>query len=96
MCLMHTGMEVLHCFAATRIGLICKKKTGNGPDGIQLGFAINQMLKIGGYLEVFDDAAQRIGREILHPYDVGWVYVPDARNAIVTVQAHDQTTITRR
>lgn len=52
------------------IGLVHEKETGDGPDGVKFGFAIDEVLEIRGDFQVRDDAAQSFRSEIDHRDDV--------------------------
>jgi len=84
------GVQPFYRFALTRIRLIHQKEAGDRPNGIQFGLAVDQMLKLGRYLHVCNDASQGIRREVHHGYNVRWVHFPWG-HATLPVQLHGKT-----
>src|SRR5260370_16670796 len=68
--LMSACVQSTYRFALVRIRLVRQKESRDGPNGIQFGLAVDQMLKIGGNLHVRDDAPQRIRRKVRHAHNV--------------------------
>jgi hypothetical protein len=53
---MNACVQSSHRFELVGMRFVHQKGSGDGPNGIQFGLAVNQMLKISGDLHVRDDA----------------------------------------
>jgi hypothetical protein len=82
-------MQSTYRFALVRIRLVHQKKSGDGPNGIQFGLAVDQMLKISGNLHVRNDAPQSIRRKIRDGYNVRRVHFTPGHST-VRVQLHGE------
>ena len=70
MSLMRARMQPVHSFALAGVRFVHQEESGDRPDGVEFGFAIDQMLEIGGNFQMGDDAAQGVRREVRHRNDV--------------------------
>lgn len=72
--LMRDGVQARQRIALPRIPHTAQQKTGERPDGVQLGFAIYQMLEIRRRFQMRNDLAQRLRRKIRDRHDVSRIY----------------------
>src|ERR1700732_1201041 len=72
--LMCARVQTFYRLEMIRTRFVHEKEPGDGPNGIQFGLAVNQMLKISGNLHVRNDAPQSIRRKVRHRYNVRGVH----------------------
>src|SRR5437879_13256169 len=83
--LLCAGVQTFDRIVPARRRLIRQKKPRNGPDGVELRLAIDEMFKRSGRLKVCDDVSQRVPREILDANDMVRVHVPRSSFAMVPI-----------
>src|SRR5437879_13182607 len=88
--LLCAGVQTFDRIVPARRRLIRQKKPRNGPDGVEVLLAIDQMFKRSGRLKVCDDVSQRIAREILDANDMVRVHVPRSSFAMLPIPRHSQ------
>src|SRR6266436_6663963 len=78
--LMSASVQSTYRFAPVRIRLVQQKESGDGPNGIQFGLSVDQMLKISGNLHVRNDAPQSVRRKVRHGYNMRRVHFTSGRS----------------
>ena len=72
--LMRGRVHTLELLAPGWIAFHSEIKAGDGPQRIQLRLAINQVLELGGSLEMRNHFVQRAPRKILDRHNVSGIY----------------------
>src|SRR5690349_7964179 len=69
---------------------LVKSEAGDGPDGVELGFAINEVLEVGRDFQVRGDVLESFGGKITDGHDVSRVH-SIRRARAVSPQSHGNT-----